>query len=189
MPAKSTPTIVRFESRIVYEPSCGCWLWSGHLSSSGYGLFNVVDTRVGGKQIRKTTSAHRFSYELVHGSIPHGMVTDHLCRNRACVNPDHLEVVTQAENVFRGDATKNKRTGLCHRCGSPDGRVVESTSKGYSFLTWKCRPCLARQKKSWEDRKRSLGPDFSIEKAARFRAYKATGSSKCWRDFVEANND
>ena len=64
------------------------------LTSGGYCLVRVDGTR---------RLAHRFAWELLHGSVPEGLVLDHLCRNRACVNPYHLEPVAQRENLLRGD--------------------------------------------------------------------------------------
>lgn len=69
-----------------------CWIWTGHVNENGYG-------RIGYK--RKVTGTHRLAYELLVGPIPEGMEPDHLCRERACCNPAHLEPVTHDENMRR----------------------------------------------------------------------------------------
>lgn len=74
-------------------PTGFCWEWTGSLVGKGYGGYKYKGTRY---------AAHRISYTLLIGSIPLDKVLDHLCRNIRCVNPDHLEIVTQAENVRRG---------------------------------------------------------------------------------------
>lgn len=85
----------RFWDKVRLEPS-GCWLWTAN-TNRGYGNFTVAG---------KTRKAHRISYQTFVGAIPDGLALDHLCRVRACVNPSHLEPVTWAENVRRGDAAK-----------------------------------------------------------------------------------
>ena len=70
-----------------------CWLWTSSKTPDGYGKTSLR---------RKTLLAHRVSFEHAVGSIPQGMELDHLCRNRACVNPEHLEIVTRRINQIRG---------------------------------------------------------------------------------------
>jgi hypothetical protein len=81
----------RIERNVVVTPA-GCWQWQGNLSDRGYGLLTAD---------RRAWRAHRFAYEVFVGPIPEGLTIDHLCRNRACVNPAHLEPVTHRTNVLR----------------------------------------------------------------------------------------
>lgn len=75
----------------------GCWVWRGEIIARGYGR-----VRVGGKK----KLVHRVVFEYFNGTIPDGLVIDHLCRNQLCVNPEHLEPVTQGENVRRWHEAK-----------------------------------------------------------------------------------
>src|SRR5579875_211929 len=69
-----------------------CWLWTGAVTSSGYGSVGHSG---------RARSTHRLAYELLTGDIPSGLTIDHLCRNKLCCNPKHLEPVTIGENVRR----------------------------------------------------------------------------------------
>ena len=82
----------RFMNKVVPVTESGCWLWLGP-ETSGYGRYRVP---------RGNLLAHRYAYENVRGPIPQGLQLDHLCRVRCCVNPDHLEPVTNRVNALRG---------------------------------------------------------------------------------------
>lgn len=71
-----------------------CWIWDRGVNNGGYGTLSVDG--------RKGVMAHRYYYERVKDKIPAGFVLDHLCRNRRCVNPEHLEPVPHVENCRRG---------------------------------------------------------------------------------------
>lgn len=84
-----------------------CWPWKMHCNPGGYGRFSTVRG--------KMFLAHRVAYALAIGEIPDGLVIDHLCRNRRCCNPSHMEPVTRVENTMRGEApwARKKRQTMC----------------------------------------------------------------------------
>lgn len=86
----------------------GCWNFQRYINDRGYGQLKVGS---------KTFKAHRYFYEVLVGKIPTDLTIDHLCRNRSCVNPKHLEVVTFGENVLRGNSGPgiNRRKKRCVR--------------------------------------------------------------------------
>lgn len=90
----------RIERKIVLDDS-GCWEWTAYVDPrTGYGHSNLNG---------RISTAHRIVYELLVGPIPEGLVLDHLCRNRGCVNPAHLEPVTDKENLLRGEGPTAKK--------------------------------------------------------------------------------
>jgi len=117
----------------------GCWIWQGPKNNRGYGWW--------GRKL-----AHRRMYESIRGPIPKGLELDHLCRVTACVNPDHLEPVTHAENVRRGTvgAVNSARLRAETHCRNGHEYTAENTSivDGYR----RCKACsaqVARDRRKW----------------------------------------
>ena len=113
----------------------GCWLWTRTLNRDGYGLASFLN---------KTHQAHRLVYRLVVGEPPAETVMDHLCRVRRCVNPAHLEPVTNAENLLRSPITA---TGMT-RC-SRGHELVEHYNQR------RCLVCKAEYQREYDRRRRA----------------------------------
>lgn len=94
-PLPAVPAAVRFFKFVTPARDTDCWLWTGSANREGYGRFHY-DGRPG--------YAHRWVYEHFFGGIPNGLEIDHLCRNKSCVNPFHLEAVPHIVNTRRRDA-------------------------------------------------------------------------------------
>ena len=128
----------RFLARMNVDTETGCWLWTGRLSSHGYGECRI---KRNGKPIR---FAHRVAYYLFVGPIPEGLQLDHLCRVRHCVNPEHLEPVTSRENILRSPFTVASRWAQRTHCNYGHEFTPENTGmrKGNRF----CRTCKRTRK-------------------------------------------
>lgn len=130
-------------SRYEVTPS-GCWRWTGPLFDNGYGHISAATAGV--------TLAHRAFYMRAKGEVPEGLDLDHLCRNRACVNPDHLEPVSRSINIQRGVEARD--TGRCkhgHDMSVPDAWI--DTGRGR-----RCREC-------WRMSYRAAGQRYRAKKA------------------------
>lgn len=140
----------------------GCWQWTGALRGSGYGGF---------PDGRKTYRAHRWAYEHFVGPIPEGLELDHLCRNKLCVNPAHLEPVTRLVNIQRRVPFLNmpKKTHCKHGHAFTEENTYISCRNGKQHRS--CRACLAARQREY----RRNGDTKAASRARRQRRLKAKG--------------
>lgn len=133
----------RILSKVDYTPDC--WIWSWSLDRHGYGQVRLNGT---------TRRSHRVIYELLVDDVPSNLDIDHLCRNRACVNPEHLEPVTRSTNLLRGKLWQSKKTSC------PRGHDYDVETKDYRGRTVRrCSVCLKHfsrlRQKRYSERKKN----------------------------------
>ncbi len=127
---------------ILPDEKTGCWHWMGYTDKDGYGKFHYRDN---GSKI--DWRAHRYGYEILRESIPSGLVTDHLCRQRDCVNPWHLEVVKPIVNYRRGNGPRGIAAKINReKTHCPRGHAYE----GWNLIVFNsgsraCRKCMYRR--------------------------------------------
>lgn len=121
-----------------------CWPWLSIKDRHGYGRWRVREMGI-------DTGAHRAVYEHLVGPIPDGLVIDYLCRNRVCVNPRHMEPVTNAENVRRGNAGSKPgwRRAFCKR-----GHLLAGDNVAFNGTNRLCRECRnANARRKYHEKK------------------------------------
>jgi hypothetical protein len=149
----------RIASKIRVNTDTGCWEWTASIGSHGYGQVHYE---------RKMHTVHRLLYMLLVGPVPEGLQLDHLCRNRPCCNPEHLEIVTHRQNSLRdtGAPAHNAKKIAC-----PQGHPYDRTSKrGYRF----CSICT-----------REYGKQYRKKNIEQIREY----NKEYYKDYYQKNKD
>ncbi len=130
--AKRPSVAERFWAKVNRLGEDDCWEWLASSQPHGYGQF-APGGRAGGM-----TTAHRVAYELTFGPIPEGLSIDHLCRNRGCVNPAHLEAVSQRVNVLRGESPAAAHAQQTHCVNGHEFDLLNTYISGGARV---CRAC------------------------------------------------
>lgn len=148
-------TILELVTKRYVVTNSGCWEWTGTIAKNGYGILGVGGR--GGKKVY----AHRASYEIFSGKIPFGLEIDHLCRNRECVNPEHLEAVTRRINILRGSGPKI--LGLINGNKTHCLRGHEFNEKNTRNRKSGGRTCVICEKQKRTQRDKGLTPQHAGE--------------------------
>ena len=131
------------------EKTENCWNWIGSISTEGYGN---LGRNINGKGVNY--KAHRYAYQNSVGPIPDGMCLDHICRNRRCVNPAHLRVVTRRENAIQnslGRTAVNAKKTHCPKGHPYDGVYTWPSKKGNRY----CLLCRRANNRKWDTKERA----------------------------------
>ena len=143
---KRDKQLQRMLNRIVRDEATGCWLWQGYCAKDGYAMSHIT-VGLGTYLIRK---AHVVMWWLVkQHPVPNGLELDHLCRNRKCVNPDHMEPVTGCVNTLRGTSPVaiNAAKTHCKR-----GHPLEGANLLIQHGTRQCSACRSAWTRAWRKR-------------------------------------
>lgn len=137
------------DRRAIPVPESGCWLWTGGLQGGGYGC--AWDGR-------RKWPAHRLAYEIAHGPIPHGLVVCHRCDVRTCINPNHLFLGTQRDNIRDAVAKGRIATGLRQGKHTKPQSRSRGEKNGAARLTWGAVLAIRSDGRS----QRAIARDFGV---------------------------
>ncbi len=137
-----------FWKRAVTSPDC--WQWAGTISDKGYGILSLAS-----ELHPRRCRAARFAYSYFIGPIPEGMVIDHLCRNRGCVNPFHLEAISNKENIMRGicPSSINAKKTQCYRGHPYSPQTLKVFRDGFR----RCFECIKLEPSYLKRNKNTIG--------------------------------
>lgn len=141
MPPQAKPEAQRFFGKVARpdnDDRAACWEWQAFVMKNGYGKFGMG-------RGESPVLAHRWSYEFFRGEIPSGLVIDHLCRNRRCVNPDHLEAVSTRTNLLRGVGIVAQHATKTHCVNGHEFTPENTTTRADHAGARRCRACMRRE--------------------------------------------
>lgn len=151
------PTIADILLKVIYDRKTGCWNWAAGKNGKGYGYMTVS-----GKQ----RPAHRLAFEAAYTKIPKDLVIDHKCRNRGCVNPEHLRIVTPKQNALENNSGKSAENIVKTHCVNgheftPANTIVKWRDARHRHMRRVCRTCQRESWKLYMRRKRGLDSRLS----------------------------
>lgn len=135
----------RFWARVDVRGASECWLWIGGKNTNGYGAVKIN---------RVQLAAHRVAYTIMVGPIPDQLTIDHLCRNRLCQNPEHLEAVTHRENCLRAVPYRKNMKDRTHCNHGHSLKIHGYHKKRGHWNHFACRLCSKLSKKNYRQRKK-----------------------------------
>jgi hypothetical protein len=144
MPPRVTINSNYFKSRVIVDDCTGCWNWQLHCLPNGYGTMGVYG--------KEKQYAHRVAYEYFVGPVLPELELDHLCRNRSCCNPAHLEPVSHKENCKRGEVGQY----LKERTHCPQGHIYKDDNL-YTYPDGRraCKICVREAGRRYREKKRA----------------------------------